>query len=128
MLDCKDLGVLDMLNQSGFLDFLLQNLMSCTLEFDMRFYNLQFQFLPFKDFQPFRAEATMMLKVLLSATTNASQIRLALIDKLFLYSILENECERLRDRKNKLSYLSAFGFFSVLLQLRNPRIIAYLVN
>jgi hypothetical protein len=128
MLDCKDLGVLDTLNHSGFLDFLLQNLMSCTLEFDMRFYNLQFQFLPFKDFQPFRAEAIMTLKVLLSATTDSSQVRFALIDKLFLYSILENECERLRDRKNKLSYLSAFGFFSVLLQLRNPRIVAYLVK
>ncbi len=128
MLDCKDLGMIDMLNQSGFLDFLLQNMMSCTLEFDMRFYNLQFQFLPFKNFQPFRAEAIMLLKVLLSATENSNRIRLALIDKLFLYSILENECERLRDSKNRLSYLSAFGFFSILLQLKNPRILSYLVS
>ena len=128
LLNCQELFAKSRGDIEAFVEFALTSLLDCELEFDVRFYNLNVQFLPFKNFQPFRAEALWLLKLFLDSTCLEPQLLAGLVDQMFVHGCIERETERARDRSNKLSYLNAFGFLSLILQMCNPRVVSFMVG
>ena len=100
--------------QSMFIQSIVSTLLTCQSEFDVRFMRSNYKFLPFREFQPFRNEAVVLISIVIANKHHCEYVYENTISELVKHNTLECEMENLKQRKNKLTRLSAFAFFSII--------------
>ena len=96
-------------------------------EFDVTFYRSNYKFLPFRNFQPFRNEGICLISIIFWNREQVPKIYSELINEMIKSNTLFTEIEHLKQRKNKLTRLSAFAFFSRIISNRDSHVFFLMV-
>lgn len=112
----------DELLESLCIQRILSSLMISETEFDVTFYRSNYKFLPFRNFQPFRNEGICLISIIFWNREQVPKIYSELINEMIKSNTLFTEIEHLKQRKNKLTRLSAFAFFSRIISNRDSHV------
>jgi len=114
ILKCTSDSIKSELLDSLFVQNIVSTLLACDTKFDVAFGKSNYKFLPFREFQPFRNEAIVLISIIFANRDHCQTVQDETISELIKANSLFTEIENLKQKKNPLSRMSAFAFFSTI--------------